>query len=254
MSSPILVTDSNKYVRHIVINRPEAKNSLTAKMYLALAQALIQANDDSHIRAVIISGDDSVFCAGNDLNDFLEHPPQDSSAPPFHFLLALNNFTKPLIAATAGPAVGIGTTMLLHCDHVISADNTLFKMPFVGLGLTPEGGSSLLLPNLIGQRLASELLLLGKSFDATYALEIGLINQVCTAPKLIDNALAKANFYAAQPPEAVQQAKMLLKAPFKAQIEQVIISEGNVFAQRVNSSECKEAISAFFEKRPPNFT
>ncbi len=253
MTSPIVVNDLSKHVRHVVINRTEAKNALTAQMYLSLSDVLIEADNAPDIRAVVISGNDKVFCAGNDLNDFLERPPLDSSAPPFTFLMALNNFSKPLIAATAGPAVGIGTTMLLHCDHVISADNTLFKMPFVSLGLTPEGGSSLLLPYLIGQRLASELLMLGKSFDAQYAHNIGLINQVCEPQEVIALAIDKANQYAAQAPEAVQQAKALLKAPFKEHIEQIIKSEGEIFAQRVKSAECKEAISAFFEKRAPNF-
>lgn len=253
MTSTILVSDIDKHIRHIVIDRVDAKNSLTAPMYLSLASALTAADNDEKIRAVIISGNDSVFCAGNDLNDFLECPPLDNSAPPFHFLLALNNFKKPLIAATAGPAVGIGTTMLLHCDHVISANNTLFKMPFVGLGLTPEGGSSLLLPHLVGQRLASELLMLGKSFDAEYALKIGLINQICQANELITLAIKQAKQYAAQAPQAVQQAKALLKAPFKQDIEQVIKQEGDIFAQRVKSKECKEAINAFFEKRSPIF-
>lgn len=253
MTSSIVINDLNKHVRHIVIDRIDAKNALTAEMYLNLADKLNEADSEPQIRAVVISGDEKVFCAGNDLNDFLERPPLDGSAPPFVFLLALNNFSKPLIAATAGPAVGIGTTMLLHCDHVISADNTLFKMPFVALGLTPEGGSSLLLPHLIGQRLASELLLLGKSFDAQYAHNIGLINHVCKPHEVIDLAIKKANQYAAQAPVAVQRAKELLKAPFKAQIEQVIKDEGEIFAQRVKSAECKEAISAFFEKRAPNF-
>jgi len=253
MSSFIVVSDLNPHVRHIKISRTKAKNALTGEMYLALTDALISADNADHIRAVIISGDEHVFCAGNDLNDFINDPAVDHSAPPFLFLAALNYFNKPLIAATAGPAVGIGTTMLLHCDHVVSANNTVFKMPFVELGLTPEGGSSLLLPHLIGQRLASELLLLGTSFGAEYAHHIGLVNQVCTPMQLIALATEKANQYAKQPPTAVQQAKALLKAPFKAEIAQVIRNEGDVFIERIKSKECKEAISAFFEKRTPNF-
>jgi len=253
MTSPILINDITPTVRQITIDRLSAKNSLTAQMYLSLTDALNEADQASEVRALIITGNHQVFCAGNDLNDFLEVPPLDSSAPPFKFLIALNNFSKPLIAATAGPAVGIGTTMLLHCDHVISATNTLFKMPFVQLGLTPEGASSLLLTQLIGQRKASELLLLGKSFDAEYALAMGLINEVCEPQNLAERAHKKAQQYAKQAPQAVQHAKALLKAPLKEQIEQVILNEGEIFSQRVTSTECKEAISAFFEKRAPNF-
>lgn len=141
---------------------------------------------------MLISGNEDIFCAGNDLNDFINNPPSDKSAPPFIFLLTLNDFKKPLIAATAGPAIGIGTTMLLHCDYVVSSNNTLFKMPFVSLGCAPEWGSSLLLPQLIGQRKAAELLLLGKSFDAAYALAIGIINQVCPPGEAIEQALMSA--------------------------------------------------------------
>jgi len=253
MSSHIIVSDLSTHVRQIIISRIATKNALTGEMYVALTDALNSAQNSSHVRAVIIAGSDTLFCAGNDLNDFLEHPPTGHSAPPFLFLTALNNFNKPLIAATAGPAVGIGTTMLLHCDHIISANNTVFKMPFVSLGLTPEGGSSLLLPYLIGQRRACELLILGKSFDADYALELGLVNQVCQPNELLEQAFAIASTYAKQPPEAVQQAKKLLKAPFQADIARAIRTEGDVFTQRLRSAECKEAISAFFDKRAPQF-
>lgn len=253
MSLDITINKINDHVQHIVIDRNEAKNALTSEMYLSLAKALEQADNDISVRAVLLSGNAQMFCAGNDLNDFLNNPPRDSSAPPFKFLLALHHFSKPLIAATAGPAIGIGTTMLLHCDHVLSATNTVFKMPFLQLGLTPEGGSSLLLPQLIGQRQASELLLLGKSFDTVYALQIGLINQQCAVDDLMPQAISVANHYAQQAPSAVQQAKKLLKAPLKHIVEQAILEEGTIFSQRVESSECKEAISAFFEKRQPTF-
>jgi len=244
---------SHPHICHITLNRPEAKNALTGEMYLALAEILITCDSNKDIRVVLISGNSEIFCAGNDLNDFMENAPTDNQAPPFVFLLALNNFTKPLIAATAGPAIGIGTTMLLHCDYVISATNTLFKMPFVQLGLTPEGGSSLLLPQLIGQRRASELLLLGKSFDSQYAIGVGLINAQCSPDELIDLALSTSKEFARQAPKALQGAKSLMKAPFKQHIEQTILSEGKVFIERLQDDEAKEALTAFKEKRKPEF-
>lgn len=252
-SSFISVEHSKNHICHITISRLAAKNALTGDMYLALAETLNDCDNNDDVRVVLISGNEEVFCAGNDLKDFLDSAPKDNQAPPFVFLLALNNFTKPLVAATAGPAIGIGTTMLLHCDHVVSADNTLFKMPFVQLGLTPEGGSSLLLPQLIGQRKASKLLLLGASFDTKEALALGVINESCQPSELIKEALSICKKYAQQAPHAVQASKALLKAPYKAQIEDTILKEGAVFIKRLQSLEAKEALSAFLEKRTPTF-
>ncbi|NRA62634.1 MAG: enoyl-CoA hydratase/isomerase family protein [Psychrobium sp.] len=244
----ILSHTLNGNIRHIEINRSKYKNALTASMYLDLAKALQQADDDEKIRVVLLSGNEEVFCAGNDLNDFINNPPSDKNAPPFVFLLAINAFKKPLIAATAGPAIGIGTTMLLHCDYVVSSENTLFKMPFVQLGCTPEGGSSLLLPQLIGQRKAAELLLLGKSFDAVTALDYGIINNVCAAGEVIQSALDIATKMAKQPPAAMQAAKALMKAPLLDQIRDTILIEGEVFAKQLQSDEAKQAIGAFLGK------
>jgi enoyl-CoA hydratase/carnithine racemase len=143
--------------------------------------------------------------------------------------------------------------MLLHCDYVVSSDNTLFKMPFVSLGCTPEGGASLLLPQLIGQRKAAELILLGKSFDSAYALEIGITNQVCPPGEAIEQALMIAEQMAKQPPAAIQAAKAIMKAPFTRKIRETILAEGEIFTQRLKSSEAQEAISAFIEKREPDF-
>lgn len=254
MNEPLILTHTiNGNIRHLEINRLDYKNALTTTMYLALADALNQADRETSIRAVIISGNESVFCAGNDLNDFLNNPPSDSSAPPFVFLLALNDFKKPLIAATAGPAIGIGTTMLLHCDYVVSSDNTLFKMPFVSLGCTPEGGASLLLPQLIGQRQAAELILLGKSFDSEYALKVGIINQICAAGESLHQAIIIATRMAKQPPVAIQAAKEIMKAPLADQLRDTILTEGEMFAQRLKSSEAQEAIRAFIDQREPKF-
>mgnify|MGYP000632397711 CR=1 FL=1 len=254
MSDSFITTDySTSYLCHITIDRLAAKNALTSVMYLELADLLEQCDIDENIRVVLISGNEEVFCAGNDLSDFMHNKPQDTQAPPFKFLLALNQFSKPLIAATAGPAIGIGTTMLLHCDHVVSANNTLFKMPFVQLGLTPEGGSSLLLNNLIGHRQASELLMLGASFDSERAFAMKLINQVCDPDELFDKALKICQQYSSQAPKALQAAKTLMKAPFIKQIEQVILDEGKVFIERLHDNEVKEALIAIKEKRAPKF-
>jgi len=244
---------SHSHICHITINRPVAKNALTGAMYLELAGLLDACDSNNDIRVVLISGSSELFCAGNDLNDFIERAPTDNQAPPFVFLLALNNFSKPLIAATAGPAIGIGTTMLLHCDYVISASNTLFKMPFVQLGLTPEGGSSLLLPQLIGQRRASELLLLGKQFNSQYAMDMALINAQCSPDELIDLALSTCQKFAQQAPKALQAAKTLMKASLKQQIEQTILREGEIFIELLQANEAKEALTAFKEKRKPKF-
>ncbi|WP_435274769.1 enoyl-CoA hydratase-related protein [Psychrobium sp. nBUS_13] len=253
MQDKVISLTVSDCIGRITIHRYSHKNALTSEMYLELASLLNECDSNSELKAVLILGNEETFCAGNDLNDFLSTPLNNIQAPPFVFLLALNNFSKPLIAATAGPAIGIGTTMLLHCDHVISADNTLFKMPFVQLGLTPEGASSLLLPQLVGQRKASELLMLGESFDAYQALSFGLVNEICEPSNLVENALTICHRYAAQAPEAVQAAKNLMKAPLKQQIEDVILKEGEVFIERLQSGEAKEALNAFLEKRAPQF-
>ncbi|NRA53183.1 MAG: enoyl-CoA hydratase/isomerase family protein [Gammaproteobacteria bacterium] len=247
----ILSTTINNTIKHIVINRTKAKNALTGAMYLELVQALTQADCDNNIRAIIISGDENVFCAGNDLKDFLRNPPQDINAPAFKFLITIHQLKKPLIAATAGPAIGIGTTMLLHCDYVVSSNNTLFKMPFTSLGLTPEGGSSLLLTQLMGHRKAAELILLAKSFDAQTALTLGIINQVCDEGEVIQQAISVAQAMASQPPKAIQASKAVIKAPFVEPIKQAILAEAEVFMTHLDSDEAREALSDFIEKRTP---
>jgi len=249
----IMSTTINGNIKHIVINRTEAKNALTGTMYLELVQALNQADHDDSIRAIVISGDEHIFCAGNDLKDFLKNPPQDTNAPAFQFLITIHELKKPLIAAAAGPAIGIGTTMLLHCDYVVASETTLFKMPFSSLGLTPEGGSSFLLTQLIGHRKAAELILLAKSFDAKEALSLGIINQVSRQEELLKNALAIAKTIAHQPPKATQASKAVLKAPFYEQVKSTILAEAEVFMAHLEESEAKEAITAFTEKRQPKW-
>lgn len=254
MSQALIIAETiNNNIRHIQFNRPKYKNALTEQMYQDLTQFLLEAEQDSNINAIMLTGDENDFCAGNDLNDFIHNPPKNTQANAFIFLLTLNRLSKPLVAGVSGSAIGIGTTMLLHCDYVIAAKGSIFKMPFVSLGCTPEGGSSLILPMLIGQRKSAQLLLLGESFNENQAQEFDIINQVCTSGECLQSTLDVAKRMANQPPVAIQAAKQILKASMVNQIEQTILGEGELFIQRLQSPEAKEALTAFIEKRQPNF-
>jgi enoyl-CoA hydratase/carnithine racemase len=237
----------------LTISRPDKKNALTVAMYAALADAITTANGDAGVRALLITGSEDSFTAGNDLKDFLENPPVDPSSPVFHFMHAIAGAQKPVVAAVNGLAIGIGTTMLLHCDLVYAVDTARFQLPFVNLGLVPELGSSLILPTLAGHARAAELLMLGDPFDAKAAREIGLINTICSAEKLMPSAINAAGKLAAKPPSALRHTKALLKANIDA-IRTRIDQEAKVFGERLGSAEVKEAIAAFFEKRAPDFS
>jgi len=198
MSDDVLV-HTEAGVTTITLHRPQRKNSLTAAMYTALAQALAAARDDDAVRVVVVQGNETVFCAGNDIADFLASPPTSPDAPVFVFLNVLSTFPKPLVAAVCGPAVGIGTTMLLHFDLVYAGDNAAFSVPFVNLGLCPEAGSGALLPRLMGHQRAAEALLLGEPFMAEAALEVGLVNRVVPPSEATHLAQAQARKLAAKP-------------------------------------------------------
>ena len=241
-------------VLQIEIHRPDKKNALTTAMYTALRQALEQAEQDQAIRAVVLTGGADCFTSGNDLKDFMEHPPQDSSSPVFEFLTVLSRTEKPLIAAVSGPAVGIGTTLLLHCDLVYAGINTLFQLPFVNLGLCPEAGSSLLLPQRLGHQRAAELLLLGEPFGAEKAREFGLVNEILEDAEVLEAALARARRIAAQPPAAVRLTKALMKRADAQTLNEVIYLEGKHFIERLRSAEAQEALRAFLERRKPDFS
>ncbi|WP_207246196.1 MULTISPECIES: enoyl-CoA hydratase-related protein, partial [unclassified Pseudomonas] len=220
------------------LNRPDKKNALTRAMYSQLADALLQADADPEINAILITGTRECFTAGNDIADFLEEPPSDLTSPVFQFMRNLLECRKPVIAAVAGAAVGIGTTLLLHCDLVyISADAKL-RMPFVNLGLCPEFGSSLILPRLLGQAKAAELLLLGEGFNGEQAAAWGIATQALPTGEA---ALAKAREMALRfetlAPEAVRISKQLMKAPDREQLRKAIEEEGNLFVQRLRSPE-----------------
>lgn len=241
-------------VLRIEFNRPEKKNAITVAMYQALANALAAAQTDARCRVALVHGAPEAFTAGNDLQDFLVNPPRDESHPVFLFLRALAGFGKPIVAAVSGPAVGIGTTMLLHCDLIYAAPDARFALPFVNLALCPEAGSSYLLARLAGFPRAAELLLLGEPFSAERALEIGLINAIVPLEKLLETAAAAAKKLAHKPPASLQATKSLMRGALTAAIGQAMAAENLAFRERLGSAEAKEAMSAFLEKRAPDFS
>ncbi len=247
-------TESRDGVLCIEIDRPEKKNALTAAMYQGMADAIKSAEADAKVRVVLIHGKPDVFTAGNDLQDFLDNPPRDDARPVFQFLYGISRAQKPIVAAVAGVAVGIGTTMLLHCDLVYAAPNARLQLPFVNLGLVPEAASSLLLPALVGYQRAAELLMLGEPFDAHKAREIGLITDVVPADRLFDTAMAQARKLVEKPAASLRLTKQLLKQAQAEAVAQRIKLESDHFGVRLASPEAKEAFSAFLEKRKPNFS
>ncbi len=249
-----ILTHVEAGVMTLTFNRLARKNSITAAMYAALADALAQAQADAAVRVVVIQGDESVFSAGNDLGDFLNHPPAGEDAPVFRFLRNIASFPKPLVAAVCGPAVGIGTTLLFHCDLVYAGDNAAFSMPFVNLGLCAEGASSLLAPQMFGYHRAAEALLLGEAFYAEAALEVGLVNRVLPPAEANAYALNVARKLAAKPSSSLSETKRLMKKGQQAQVLQAMSEEGAVFGRMLREPAAKEAFSAFMEKRQPDFS
>ena len=246
-------------VATIEIARPEKKNALTTAMYQAMADALRAAADDKAVRAVLITGQPGIFTSGNDIEDFMARPPgaggsNAAESPVFQFMRALVDCDKPVIAAVTGAAIGIGTTMLLHCDFAYVSDEARLAMPFVGLGLLPEFASSLLLPQLMGQTRAAEKLLLGDPFTGADAVECGLANAVLPAGEVVSHARRVAERFNALPPGAVREAKRLLRAPHTEAILNTIRTEAEMFAARLRSPEAMEAFQAFFQKRKPDFS
>ncbi|MGE4063813.1 MAG: enoyl-CoA hydratase [Rhodospirillaceae bacterium] len=237
----------------IRFNRPDKKNAILRSMYADAAAAMRAAQDDANVRVAVITGEGGCFTAGNDLKDFLEVPPVNEDAEVFQFMFALSSFTKPVIAAVNGLAIGIGTTLLFHCDLAYAVPETTFQMPFINLGVVPEFASSLLAPRLFGRAAASELLLLGEPFGAERAKEIGLINAVVPAADLAATVGAKAKALAAKPPGALRDAKALMLAN-AAEIRKCIVTEARIFGERLQTPEFKEAATAFFEKRAPDFS
>ncbi len=229
--------------------RPAKRNAITVAMYEALTAALHAAIADEAVRAVVFLGADGVFTAGNDLKDFMANPPTGEDSAVFRLLQALVDCPKPLVAGVDGPAVGIGTTMLLHCDLVVASDRARFQMPFVKLGLVPEGASSVLLPGRVGMQRASEWLLLGEPFGAQDAYAAGLVNAVVAPAEVDARAMAYAAALADRPPEAVRLAKALLRDPQRAQVHEALAREGAVFIERLQAPEAHAAFMTFFARK-----
>ena len=240
-------------VMELRFNRPDRKNAITAAMYSALAEALRSAEADEDIRVVTLSGSGGTFTSGNDLKDFQEASASEGDRPVAHFLEAISTFSKIIVAAVEGPAVGVGTTMLLHCDLLLASPSALFSLPFVDLGLVPEAGSSLLLPRLIGRQRAAKHLILGEPFDEATALGYGLVTEIVAEEALAERLRRVAERIAAKPPEAVRLTKKLLREDPSA-VRERIRQESALFGERLRSPEASEAFRAFFEKRPPNFS
>jgi enoyl-CoA hydratase/carnithine racemase len=242
-----ILTEQTGSILHLKLNRPEKKNALTQEMYQSLGTKINEAAADFAIRAVVISSEGDSFTAGNDINDFANNPQMDEGSPVFNFLFAIHNFPKPLIASVHGRAVGIGTTMLMHCDIVTANPNTIFSMPFVSLGLVAEGGSSYLFPRLVGHAKAAEILLTGRNFSADEALQMGLINSI--ADDQLSAAMKFAQELAEQPPTAVINTKALLKSGSHDALNQVIRAEGELFKMAMDSDEAQQAFMNFLLKK-----
>ena len=241
-------------VATIEIARPEKKNALTSAMYLAMADALNAATADNAVRAVLITGQPGIFTSGNDIEDFMQRAPGAGDVPAVVFMKALLACDKPVIAAVTGAAIGIGTTLLLHCDFVYVSDEARLAMPFVSLGLVPEFASSLIVPKLMGHVRAAEKLLLGEPFTGADAVECGIANAVLPAAEVALHARRVAERFNALPPGAVREAKRLMRRPQAQATLETIAVESESFARGLRSPEAKEAFSAFFQKRKPDFS
>ena len=241
-------------VTTITFNRVDKKNSITAAMYGAMADALQAAAADAAVRVVVFQGHETIFSAGNDIGDFLNKPPAGKDSPVFRFLHGIAAFPKPLIAAVCGPAVGVGTTLLFHCDLVYAGDNAAFSMPFVNLGLCPEAASSLLVPQMLGYHRAAEALLMGEPFMAEAALEVGLVNRVLPPTEANNYAQAQARKLAAKPITALVETKRLMKKGNATLVAQQMAEEGASFGRMLGEPAAKEAFTAFMERRKPDFS
>jgi len=253
-----ILTHKENGILTITFNRPEKKNAITTAMYQSMAEALRSAETDNEVRVILFTGSDSIFTAGNDLEDFMKNVAQLTSegekSPIIQFMLALSSAQKPVIAAVAGLAVGIGTTMLMHCDLVYLADNAKLSMPFSQLGLCPEFASSILLQRIAGYHRAAEKLLLGEAFSAQEALEMGMANKLVPAAELRHFANQQANKLVALPATSLRATKHLMKSSQINLINDVMREELQQFGTMLSAPEAREAMMAFFQRRKPNFS
>ena len=251
---PQVVSQLQDRILTLSLNRPERKNALSLAMYSALAELISAADSDAQIRVIVLTGTDEFFTSGNDLMDFMNEPHIHDNHPVVRFINALRHCSKPVVAIVRGHAIGIGTTLLLHCDLAYVAEDARMQLPFVNLGLCPEYASSYLVPRVLGQQQAAELFLLGEAFSGAEAANLGLVTKALPSNTLTEYASAKIQRLAQQPPAAVRRTKALLRAATQSSIDQSLQAEYAGFAEGLASEECKESVTAFFEKRAPDFS
>lgn len=255
MSESQVVTESQGAIRILRLNRADKKNAMTGDMYRAAAAAVNAASDDPSVRVLVITGSGEAFCAGNDMVDFLKNTPSGvDDAPVIPFMRNLAACPKPVLAAVNGIAIGIGVTLLLHCDLVYASAQARFQFPFTNIGIVPEFASTLMLPSMMGHQRAAELTLFGEFFGADQAREVGLINNILPAADLFAHTMERAGKLALQPPNALRTTKALLKRWPQAQVDEAIRVEAEHFLPMLKMPEAHEAIGAFLEKRKPDFS
>jgi enoyl-CoA hydratase/carnithine racemase len=250
----MITTERRGAILAIGIDRAERRNALTGQMYDDMTAAFQQAERDESIRVVLVHGRPEAFCAGNDLEDFMKHPPESPDSPVFRFITTASRCPRPVVAAVRGVAVGIGTTMLLHCELVYAADDARFHLPFASLGLVPENASSYLLPMIAGYQRAAELLLLAEPFGAQQAHEAGFVTRVLPADDVLPAAWKAAERLASLPASSIAISKVLMKKGHAEAIAVQMAEESGHFRRMLKEPAAREALEAFFQKRKPDFT
>lgn len=248
-----VIVSRNDHILDIQLNRPDKMNALTFDMYRALTDQLLEAEDNLDTRVIVLRGAGGNYTSGNDVADFLANPPRDENAPALRFISAIARSTVPIVAAVEGVAVGVGTTMLLHCDYILTTVDARLQFPFVNLALLPEAGSTYLLPRNLGHTKASELMLLAEPFSGADAVNWGIASRVVDAEKIEAEALTVATKIASKPPKAVRLTKKMLKGE-QARVDAAIAEESRIFGEQMSSPEAREAFTAFMEKREPDFS